>query len=268
MHTDHEYTRNFSLGALPGDTNAPPTQKGGKIIIIFFNDDEYDEVRSGDLGRPYYNQTEKYKKIIPGDRLSVPEGYVSDVERNEYPAEYAAFKRQSEIAEDGLPVEHWPLLTSGQVASLKYQNIMTVEQIAELSDTQLSNIGIGARSLRTQAQAYLEAAKTGAVPARLVTENEELRGQVGILTERMEAFVLRFEAMARKAGETVSDEADPVAKVRAEIAELKAPAVTIPENYKELGLKRLREICEVISSAPVTSKEGALEIIEVFRAAQ
>jgi len=265
MDNTHHFTRDMSP-PLPdvGNTSAPPTQGSGRVIPMFYRDDEYDEAMTAELGRPYFRTVEKVKLVIPGDRLSVVEKYVNDAVREQFPREYAQFVKGEEVAENGLPIDHWPLLSRGQCASLKALNIFTVEQIASLTDDQLTRVGMGARQLRDSATAYLEAAEKGATPIRLVRENEERRKENALLKDQLQGALDRLEAAERKlSGANAGQALEPVETVPQEIPETKS-VINIPDNWRRLSLPRLKDICETITAAPVTSKDAAIDIIDEY----
>jgi hypothetical protein len=131
--------------------------------------------RSKEEGRPIFDDKEMVRVVIPGDRLATFVGEVEDRHRDRWPDHYAAFKRGEQRASSGTPLEYWPIMSSAKVAEMKALNIFSVEDLANLSDALLARIGMGARELRGQAQAYLENAKAGADVARLSAEIERLK---------------------------------------------------------------------------------------------
>ncbi len=268
LEATHEYTRDFVTGIEPANPNAPTTQGAGGVFPIFFIHDEYDEERSKELGRPYFRSIEMVRFVIPGDRTASPERLVREEDTIRFARQYEHFKKTGEIAESGTPLEQWQILTRGQVASLKYQNIYTVEQLAEIADDKLDNIGIGARMLRDQAQAMLETSKTGAVPARIIAENEQLKGTIGLLQEQMQQLTNRLEIMLKDQGENVGDAASPIAAAKETLKKVSGHGVDIPDDYKKLGLKALRGICEKFSPAPVATRDAAFALIEEYLESQ
>lgn len=258
-----QFTRDFSLSIPFQDSDGLPV-KTNNVFPVFFTDEEYDENQSKLLGRPYFNTVEKIRFLIPGDPTSSPERYATDDDRHKYADHYRKFSQQKEIAESGTPIEHWPILNSSQIATLKYLNIFTVEQIAELSDANLSNIGHGASTLRDQAKAYLETAEQGAVPARLVDENDRLKGEIFLLKEELKRSHLRLEEFDNKLRKLSGQSVVGVKIEQSEPEEPKAPAVEIPGNYKKLKLSTLRSICGKISLEPVLSRDDAINIIDKY----
>lgn len=131
-------------------------------------------------GHPVYKDVPFVTIMFPGDRtktvkrpakLKSDSSSPSDVER--FPRQWAAFESNATQAQDGTPIEEWPLVTKADVRMLKDLGIKTVQALAGLSDHNLTFLG--ARMYRDKAVAYLDQATGGAVVSRLVTENETMR---------------------------------------------------------------------------------------------
>lgn len=263
----HEITRDFT--ALPL-TEGEQRRTGGKPIPFFFREMVKDETTSARLGRAVFKAIEMVRIVIPGDPHSSPVRRVSDEHRQRFPEHYAAFQREEEMAEDGTPIEQWGILTMEQRYHLKHLKLFTVEQVAALTDLQLQNLGMGGLTLRNRAQAYLESTKTGAVPDRLISENELLKTQVRTLMEQVSKLGSQLEIALAEKGVNVAAMENPVVQAKtaleAVVATDNGATVDIPDNYRALGLKQLREICARITSAPVMTKDEAFEEIATYLA--
>jgi hypothetical protein len=76
----------------------------------------------------------------------------------------------------GMPLSEWAQIDAGTVATLRAQNIVTVEQLAALQDNHLQNLGTGGRTLREQAKQFLQSRTFGlpsAQAANRITELEQ-----------------------------------------------------------------------------------------------
>jgi hypothetical protein len=147
-------------------------------------------------GRPVFDEREMVEIRIPGDRLATHVNYVLDEHRQRWPDHYAAFKRGEARAASGTPLEHWPPMTTGRVATLKALGILSVEELANLPDNMLGSLGMGARELRDQARAYLAAAQDGAATSRQAAENAELRAHMLRMQQQMEALMASAQPQA------------------------------------------------------------------------
>lgn len=165
------------------------------LFVQFYMESVKDEEASSKEGRPIYADKE-YIKIIPvGDkntvicrpvRTSWDGNNAPDTER--WPHQYAAFKNQQVQVNEGTPLEQWPPLTKSQVMMMKSANVHTVEQLAAVSDQNLGNLGMGARSLREKAEAYINNSKDGAGLSALQEKNERLEKEIEALKNQMAGF--------------------------------------------------------------------------------
>jgi hypothetical protein len=118
-----------------------------------------------------------------------------------------AFKRYGEQVEaflkkeqspklQGTPVEQMPGLDMKVAATCKALHIYTIEALADLNDSGINALGMGARKLKAEAQAYLESRKSKEaaveVSQKLSAENQELREQIASLS----AIVKELQANA------------------------------------------------------------------------
>lgn len=150
----------------------------------FYTEQEEDTVASKTEGRPIFRPVEMVEIRTPGDRYTVGVFPVDDKHRQRWPDAYAAFKRGEMHAQSGTPLEMWPAVTTSQVYELKALSIFSVEDVAGLSDSNISQLGPMGRDLRTKAQAYIDAAKGGAVVSEQAAEIARLREMVEGLMSR------------------------------------------------------------------------------------
>jgi len=93
----------------------------------------------------------------------------------------------------GTPLSEWTALGVKQVAELNLMNIPTVEALAGCSDATLQELGLGARDLRTRAQAFLAASvDTGAID-KLASENIQLKDMIEGLQAQVSALATAQE---------------------------------------------------------------------------
>ena len=186
-----EYTRDAGIPAVPGSAGAP--SQATRVIPKFFI--EARRVKHGDGYKVV--DVEMVEFLIAGDARKAPIEKVTDYIRETYHEAYERWKRNQEMSVDGTVLEMWPVLT-GQPALihvLKANNVFSVEALAEIPDTALANLGMGARRLRANAQAYVESRKGSDQTERLLEENEELRAKTDLQAQQIEEINARFEKM-------------------------------------------------------------------------
>lgn len=124
---------------------------------------------------------DKTKKIDRPVRMEDDNDVPSDPHR--FPRQWAKFKAEEEQTGDGLPIQQWPVLSKSQALEFKAMGIHTLEHLAELPDTALN--WLGARELRTQAQAWLDKAGAHAAESRLAAENAQMREQIAAMQKQI-----------------------------------------------------------------------------------
>lgn len=192
-------------------------------LLRFFYDSAKNEQASISLGRAIFDTALYVDIITPGQNASTPRfeiervfseqsrealGMTIDKKRSYKYAELAEFverfKRDEHQADlGGTPLREWPRIDRGLQATLAAVNIYTVEALAELSDTNLAYLGMGARELRENAKQWLAAAGKGSDTSKLVAENVDLKQE----NERIRAELVALNAAM---------EAQKAAKVPAE----------------------------------------------------
>jgi hypothetical protein len=133
-----------------------------RIFAEFYTKSVIDQARSKESGYPVFHDVTFIKIIQPGDsRLSEynQPARPQDIER--FPRQYAQFQRGQKQEVEGAPLS---LLFPSQPAivdNLRRFGVFVVEQLANLSDTALQEIGIGGRTFQQKAKEYLAQAEKG-----------------------------------------------------------------------------------------------------------
>lgn len=168
------------------------------LFVQFYLEAIKDEEATIKQGRPIFNDRE-YIKIIPvGDKNTVVCEPVTEEHKMRWPAQYAAFKNQQHQPQEGTPIDQWPPLTKSQVMMFKAANVHTVEQLSNVSDTNLTNLGMGARELREKAITYLKSAEGSAPTLALQQQLNEAMKQIEALKNQLSGF--EEQGAVRKAG--------------------------------------------------------------------
>jgi len=158
------------------------------LFVQFYLEAIKDEEATIAAGRPIFHDRE-YIKIIPvGDKNTVVCEPVTDEHRHRWPAQYAAFKNQQHQPIDGRPIDQWPRMTKSQVMMFKAVNVHTVVQLANVSDANLGNLGMGARDLREKAIVYLKSAEGSAGTLAIQDKLNEALKQIEALKNQLAGF--------------------------------------------------------------------------------
>ena len=149
-----------------------------KLHVRFFMRPRIDVEASNKENRPIYKDVAFIEIMVPGDKNNIVLAEVWDQHLRRFPKHWAQFQAGLKDQVVGTPLKVAPFLTEAHVEELAYFKIRTVEQLANLSDTNMTFMG--ARELQQQAKKYLD--KTGS--------NEELM-------KRIEALEAENKRLAR-----------------------------------------------------------------------
>ena len=177
---DFDYTK-FTVG------NAGPQPGDETLLVRFFSKPVQNKKKSLEENRPIFEDQIFVGIKVPGERNEkcFP---ASDYYKQRFPRHWDAYeKRTGGIEAEGTPLNEWPMITRSQAEELKYYNLYTVEQLAQMSDSNAQNVQ-GFQNLKEKAKAYLIASKDATAVANREedkAELEELKAQVAALTAQL-----------------------------------------------------------------------------------
>jgi hypothetical protein len=176
----------------------PPRKDAPTVFPRFHLEPRHNAHRSEKEGRAVYDDVEYVEITVAGDTRTVVDERVKPEHKERWPQAYKAFKEGRELAEDGTPLEAWPLLTPGQVMEFKALNIRTVDALAALDDGNLNKLGTGGRNIREKAKAFLETAAGFAPASKALAEVEDLKAQMAVMSETIKALVADNDRLKSK----------------------------------------------------------------------
>ncbi|GAA0696357.1 chromosome partitioning protein ParA [Dyella marensis] len=162
------------------------------VYVEFSMEPFYLDARSREEGRPIYEDRPFITMMFPGDRtkkiarhafLTREEAGNGPTDPERFPRQWDAFQRNQSQVPVGLPLKEWPPLSKSQVLELNAMGIPTVEALAAMPDSGLTFLG--ARELRTKAQAWIDASKGHAQESALIAENEQLKARLEALENQV-----------------------------------------------------------------------------------
>lgn len=171
------------------------------LLVRFTNEPVESEVKTAAEGRPMFNTVVCITIDVPGDRtmslhrranLNLKDP-ANDIKR--FPGQWAAFKGEG-VMPEGTPLNQLAFLSVERIAELRASKVHTVEQLANLPDGAAGAVGMGWRELRSQAQAFMEAARGQAPIVKLVSENESLRTELDALKAQFADLAGRLTTQA------------------------------------------------------------------------
>lgn len=201
------------------------TNKRPRCHVEFYEKAVEDWRASEKAGRPIFVSKEYVRIRYPGDARDVHEAPADEPYRmkrealggnasrrgkggfasykEDFPAEYEAFKSGVAHIGDGTPLDELPFLDAGQRATLKQFNCYTAEDIISLKGVDTNLPMWFTKTVLPKTEAFMATAAGAADTTRLAAENEAMKDQLA----RMQSMV--DELMAGKTAapvEPVTDE--------------------------------------------------------------
>jgi hypothetical protein len=142
------------FGSAPG--GLPPGMGPGhddKLHVHFYMKPRIDIEESTKANRPIYKDVAFVTVMIPGDKNNIVTAEVWDLHRRRWPQHWAQFLAGVKDQVVGTPLKVAPFLTEAHIEELAYFKIRTIEQLANLSDTNMTFMG--AREMSDAAKKYL-----------------------------------------------------------------------------------------------------------------
>ena len=184
--------------------NARPPRTG--LNLRFYSETRENKARSLEKGWVQYDIIDFVEINVAGSKDTFVEEMKGEPLKK-YGAQYAMWKKTQEQPVDGTPITMCPFLNIAQIKEYQALNVNTIEQLAELSDTAVQKLGMGAMEARKKAQAYMKAGADNAATQRVTDENLKLRAQmdqqalqIADLTRRIEALMAGGAGMGSHEG--------------------------------------------------------------------
>lgn len=194
-----------------------------RLSARFFTKPLQNNFRSEIEGRPIFEDIEMVEIHVPGDKYNIVCQPTREDHKKRFPlqwAHYANRKEGDQRLAGKTPINQWPRLTPAQAEELRHMKFLSVEDVANASDTALQALGmVGGMSpfaFREHAQRFLQAAagdaalqKESAVVQALREQNAALQEQMQAQAARMASFENRFAALADKNNAAIEAPAAP-----------------------------------------------------------
>jgi len=157
------------------------------LLVRFYYRTKENPIKSREAGRPIHEEVPYISIKVPGDKNSDVDKPVRNRDKQRFPEHWRRFEaRESEKELEGTALTEWPGITRAQAEDLKYLNILTVEQLANLNDANAQNV-MGIQVLKQKAVKYLEVSKGQATANALAEANKRIDDLVAMLNAKAEA---------------------------------------------------------------------------------
>lgn len=109
-----------------------------------------------------------------------------------FQASFEAWKKGEALPLNGTAIKTWPALSPSQREIVLRAGILTVEDLANFPDTELSTLGVGGLTLKQRAQAWLRDRNV------VAEENAALKLQVSALTTQVQEMAKQLASLKPK----------------------------------------------------------------------
>ena len=156
------------------------------LLVKFYMKPTHDNAESKEAGRPIFKDVVWVSIVVPGNKTTTVERVARDADKKRFAKHFEAFEQHgTEEFVSGTPLDAWPVLSSSQVREMAFFNVRTVEQLANMPDSEAQKF-MGIAMLRTKAKLFLEAAEGGAPMEALQDAMEQKDNELNALREAMQ----------------------------------------------------------------------------------
>lgn len=173
------------------------------LLVGFYNRPIQNIEKSRQEGRPIFDEYEFVMIAIPGEMGLKIDTFATDEHRERFPLDYKKFKEKETFQHSGTPLANWKGVNTAQVAELRALNILTVEQLAELSDS-VGAKHVGIYELKAKAKAFIEISKDDKLTKQQLEQEKRLADQESLIATQQAQLDLmkrQLEQLTQASGE-------------------------------------------------------------------
>ena len=113
-------------------------------------------------------------KAVNGAADAYPQEWIDGFHRK-----FEAWQQGQDAPLNGTSVKEWPVLSPAQADNFISMHVLTIEDVAAMTEEAMRSYGMGGRELKQKAQEWCKGKDSASV------ENELLKKQLALLTERL-----------------------------------------------------------------------------------
>jgi hypothetical protein len=152
------------------------------LLVKFFMHPRLNQLKTKEMSRPIYEEQAYIQIMQPGNKDAIIIRPAMEMDKARFAEHYRKFEaRESQDHFEGTLLDEWPGITRSQCEELKFLNIRTVEQLANLTDSNAQNV-MGLNMLKQKANEFIEASEKNATTekfAELEAKYDALMAQIG-----------------------------------------------------------------------------------------
>lgn len=195
-----------------GENLSPQAREVG-VVYVFDTEPMEDRAESLKEGRIIHKDVDVCRVYRSGDQSSSVKWVIPELMRDQptkflrIKDQYSAWKRgQTDEPLHGTSLRMWPAISKAQAENLWQLNIRTVEDLSQVPDNLLPQLGIGAQALKQKAVAWLNSAgNIGKVAEQIATLTARLGNLEDAIAEKDVAIAEKDKLileLTQKLGET------------------------------------------------------------------
>lgn len=185
MLNDFDPRQDYGATELAMQGNNARYAGDNRLLVQFHVLPMIDDVRSAEEGRPIYKDVDHVRIMQPGNKESIVDRPVTEMDIARFRQQYDNWKSGQEELIEGTPLEAWPEITRAQVEEMRYFNVRTVEQLADMADAHAQKF-MGINALRKAARLYRDRAAKNAVSTKLQKQLAEKDNQIAALNAALQ----------------------------------------------------------------------------------
>lgn len=165
------------------------------MVAIFFNKAVHNPAKSMEHGRPVYENQTFIRVHPPGERLNIVERPANDSDRRRWPIQWAQFQQNRQQIPEGTPVDLLYPDHPAIAATLRANNVHTIEQLAELSANAIEAIGMGAQRWVNDGKDFMAKANKGVTITQHRKDLEDRDREIATLKRLIEEQAQQIQMM-------------------------------------------------------------------------
>jgi hypothetical protein len=185
---------------LTADNPNNPFIGDGRLFVRFSRLPCKDDDATKEAGRPIFKDVVYIEIHTPGDRDNKLHRPMTAMDKQRFAERYAKWeKSQTDEVLDGMPLSEWPAMPRSTLEEMRYFQVYTVEQLAELPDIHIKKFRELA-SWRKRAIEYLDVASRGAAASKLSAEKTALENRLLAQDQAIQEQAAIIRALQAKVG--------------------------------------------------------------------
>jgi hypothetical protein len=176
-----------------------------------------------------------------GDRSTVAVRFITEEQaQRDWPREFSLFKQYEEVPTTGTPLDELPGISMSQIGLLVLNGLRSIEDLIEVSEDQIAQLGLDAIKAQKTAKAWDEKRKGSAEEISAADIEARFQMQVDAMNKQLEAITarnkeleaqLKFQASVAGGNAAAQNVTEPVAVDTGE--ELEYDVENMPDPWSE-----------------------------------